>query len=170
MFPANFAGSSGRSSVERNVEARVRAILTREHLPSNLDNVAPSLNLSYYDNHYRPDLLEPHILRSLSNVKITSIHTSCCACYFIALDIDGAAWMFGRNAPSTLGVAGVDFISENTPRRVLATELGAKEGTRFVHAACGRGHALLVDSEGNVWSAGTNNLGQVSPLTRRFRD
>lgn len=70
--------------------------------------------------------------------------------------------MFGRNAPCALGVAGVDFISENTPRRVLATELGAKNGVKFVYAACGRSHALLVDSAGNVWSAGANNLGQVS--------
>ncbi|KAH0836905.1 regulator of chromosome condensation 1/beta-lactamase-inhibitor protein II [Lanmaoa asiatica] len=120
-----------------------------------------------------PDLLEPHILRSLSNVKITSIHASCCACHFIALDVDGAAWMFGRNAPCALGVAGVGFISENTPRRVLATELGAKEGTKFVHAACGRSHALLVDSEGNVWSAGANNLGQcghpVTPQITAFK-
>lgn len=76
--------------------------------------------------------------------------------------------MFGRNAPCALGVAGVDFISENTPRRVLATELGAKEGTKFVHAACGRSHALLVDSEGNVWSAGANNLGQVIPPCHHF--
>lgn len=76
--------------------------------------------------------------------------------------------MFGRNAPCALGVAGVDFISENTPRRVLATELGAKEGTKFVHAACGRSHALLVDSEGNVWSAGANNLGQVSARLSSF--
>lgn len=76
--------------------------------------------------------------------------------------------MFGRNAPCALGVAGVDFISENTPRRVLATELGAKEGTRFVYAACGRSHALLVDSEGDVWSAGANNLGQVRPVRGHF--
>jgi alpha-tubulin suppressor-like RCC1 family protein len=117
-------------------------------------------------NPEAPDLLEPHILRSLSNVKITSIHASCCACHFIALDIDGAAWMFGRNAPCALGVAGVDFIAEHTPRRVLATELGAKEGTKFVHAACGKSHSLLVDSEGNVWSAGANNLGQCGhPVT-----
>ena len=76
--------------------------------------------------------------------------------------------MFGRNAPRALGVAGVDFISENTPRRVLPTDLGAKEGTKFVHAACGRSHALLVDSEGNVWSAGANNLGQVSDRLSSF--
>ncbi|KAG9308047.1 regulator of chromosome condensation 1/beta-lactamase-inhibitor protein II [Chiua virens] len=124
-------------------------------------------------NPEAPDLLEPHILRSLSNVKITSIHASCCACHFVALDIDGAAWMFGRNAPCALGVAGEDFISENTPRRLLASELGAKEGAKFVHAACGRGHALLVDSEGNVWSAGANNFGQcghpVTPQITTFK-
>ncbi|KAG6381859.1 regulator of chromosome condensation 1/beta-lactamase-inhibitor protein II [Boletus reticuloceps] len=124
-------------------------------------------------NPEAPDLLEPHILRSLSNVKITSIHASCCSCHFIALDIDGAAWMFGRNAPCALGVAGADFVSENTPRRVLATELGAKAGAKFVHAACGRSNALLVDSEGNVWSAGANNLGQcghpVTPQITAFK-
>lgn len=76
--------------------------------------------------------------------------------------------MFGRNAPCALGVTGVDFISENTPRRVLATALGAKEGTKFVHAACGRSHVLLVDSEGNVWSAGANNHGQVSARSLQF--
>lgn len=69
--------------------------------------------------------------------------------------------MFGRNAPCALGVTGVDSVSENKPRRVLAAELGAGKGVKFVHAACGRSHALLVDSEGNVWSAGANNLGQV---------
>ena len=70
--------------------------------------------------------------------------------------------MFGRNASSALGVQGVDAISENTPRRVLAADLGAEEGVGFVHAACGRSHSLLVDSDGQVWSAGANNFGQVS--------
>lgn len=110
---------------------------------------------------YSPDLLEPHILRSLSNVKITSVHTACCACHFIALDVHGAAWMFGRSAHCALGVVGTDVIPENAPRRVLPTDLGANEGTRFVHAACGRSHSLLVDSDGRVWSTGANNFGQV---------
>ncbi|KAG2098284.1 regulator of chromosome condensation 1/beta-lactamase-inhibitor protein II [Suillus discolor] len=109
-----------------------------------------------------PDLLEPHILRSLSNIKIASIHASCSGCHFILLDVDGAAWMFGRNASSALGVSGEDVISisEDTPRRVLPTDLGAEEGTRFVQAACGRSHSLLVGDNGQVWSAGANNLGQ----------
>jgi alpha-tubulin suppressor-like RCC1 family protein len=120
----------------------------------------PSLLKSLF--YPRPDLLEPHILRSLSNIKITSIHASCCGCHFICLDVDGAAWMFGRSSFSALGEPGEDAISENTPRRVLATDLGADEGVGFVHAVCGRSHTLLVGSDGRVWSAGANNLGQVS--------
>jgi alpha-tubulin suppressor-like RCC1 family protein len=69
--------------------------------------------------------------------------------------------MFGRSAFSALGVP-EDAISENTPRRVLATDFGAEEGVGFVYAACGRSHSLLVGSDGQVWSAGANNLGQVS--------
>lgn len=71
------------------------------------------------------------------------------------------AWLFGRNGSSALGVSNVDAISENAPRKLKASDLGAPSGTKFVHAACGRNHSLLVDSEGNLWTAGANNLGQV---------
>ncbi|KAG6887728.1 hypothetical protein C0992_010948 [Termitomyces sp. T32_za158] len=113
-----------------------------------------------------PDLLEPHILRSLANIRIRSVHSSCNGCHFVAIDIDGAAWLFGRNSFGALGIppgsaAGDEYVSENAPMRIVAHELGAKEGTRFVHAACGRNHTILVGSDGGAWSAGQNNLGQV---------
>jgi len=77
------------------------------------------------------------------------------------LDVSGSAWMFGRNERASLGVAGRDYISENAPLKLLASSLpGASARTRFVHAACGRNHSLLVGSEGQVWSTGANNLGQ----------
>lgn len=79
----------------------------------------------------------------------------------MAIDVDGAAWLFGRNDKGALGVPGVDAISENAPVRLTARELGASKGTRFVHAAGGRSHTLLVGSGGQVWSAGGNPLGQV---------
>ncbi|KAG6867701.1 hypothetical protein C0993_012151 [Termitomyces sp. T159_Od127] len=125
-----------------------------------------------------PDLLEPHILRSLANIRIRSIHTSCNGCHFVAVDIDGAAWLFGRNSFGALGIppgsaAGDEYVSENAPMRIVASELGAKEGTRFVHAACGRNHTILVGSDGSAWSAGQNNLGQcghsVCPEVTSFR-
>ncbi|EPQ56793.1 hypothetical protein GLOTRDRAFT_92642 [Gloeophyllum trabeum ATCC 11539] len=114
------------------------------------------------ENPEHPDLLEPHILRSLSNVKAVSVHTSCAGCHCIVLDIDGAAWTFGRNERAAQGLTGVDYVWENEPRHLKPSELGAPGGTRFVSAACGRNHSLLVGSGGQLWTAGWNNLGQSS--------
>lgn len=110
-----------------------------------------------------PDLLEPHILRSLSDIKATSIHTSCAGCHFVVLDINGVAWLFGRNGFSCLGVSAHDHesVSENAPLKITPSDLGAPNGTRWVYAACGRNHTLLVGSDGGVWSAGANSYGQV---------
>ncbi|EJC99702.1 RCC1/BLIP-II [Fomitiporia mediterranea MF3/22] len=51
-------------------------------------------------------------------------------------------------------------VSENTPRRLTPQMLGASKGVTFVHAAVGRSHTLLVGSNGDVWTAGANSLGQ----------
>ncbi|THV04050.1 RCC1/BLIP-II [Dendrothele bispora CBS 962.96] len=106
------------------------------------------------------DLLEPHILRSLANVPVRSVHTSCNGCHFVVIDTGNSAWLFGRNGNCCLGVESLDSISENAPMRLRPTDLGAKKGTKFVDAACGRNHTLLVGSDGQVWSAGANSLGQ----------
>ncbi|KAH9941975.1 RCC1/BLIP-II [Amylocystis lapponica] len=120
-----------------------------------------------------PDLLEPHILRSLSNIKIVSIHTFCSGCHVVALDVDGTAWLFGRNERAALGVAGTEVVSENAPRRLTAQQLGASKETRFVYAACGKNHTLLVGSEGQLWTTGANNAGQcghpVCPEVTSFK-
>jgi len=90
-----------------------------------------------------------------------SAFASCSGCHFVVLDIDGNAWLFGRNGSACLGVPGAEYISENAPHLVRPTDLGAPKGTKFVHAACGRNHTILVGSDGSVWAAGQNNLGQV---------
>ncbi|KAF9060521.1 RCC1/BLIP-II [Rhodocollybia butyracea] len=113
-----------------------------------------------------PDLLEPHILRSLANVQVTSVYSGCAACHSVALDTDGNAWLFGRNGSSCLGVSkdhtgkAVDAISENAPMKLSPVDLGAAKGTKFVSAACGRNHTILIGSDGQVWTAGANPLGQ----------
>ena len=58
----------------------------------------------------------------------------------------------------------ISVAPENAPRRVVPQELGAPKSTRFVHAALGRNHTLLVGSEGQVWTAGANHAGQVRVL------
>ncbi|KIL62087.1 hypothetical protein M378DRAFT_187414 [Amanita muscaria Koide BX008] len=114
------------------------------------------------DVETNPDLLEPHILRSLLNVRIKSIHTSCAGCHFVCIDVDGQAWLFGRNGSSCGNPTNTtEYISENAPRKVHAVhDLGAPKGTKIIHAACGRNHTLLVGSDGSVWSAGVNSYGQ----------
>ncbi|KAF8075359.1 regulator of chromosome condensation 1/beta-lactamase-inhibitor protein II [Lyophyllum atratum] len=125
------------------------------------------------EEYDHPDLLEPHILRSLSNVPILSVHTSCNGCHFVCLDLSGAAWLFGRNGFGCLGIAGDEYVSENAPMRVEPGDVGAGKGVRFVGAACGRNHTLLVGSDGSVWAAGQNNLGQcgqaVCPEVTSFK-
>lgn len=108
-------------------------------------------------------MLEPHILRSLSNVKAVAVYTGHSASHCIVLDTDGAAWMFGRNERSVLGLPG-DVVSENAPVKLTPRDLGASSSTKFVHAACGRTHTLLVGSEGQVWTCGVNTMGQVTSL------
>jgi len=153
---------AGQSWVEKSV-AGGQKIPSTSYIPTSRFItliLSPTANLPpYFYSH--PDLLEPHILRSLSNVKAVSIHASCAGCHTIVLDIEGTAWLFGRNQPAALGVPGVDAISENAPRRLRATDLGAPPGTVFVNAACGRSHSVLVGSNGRVWTAGLNTLGQV---------
>ena len=97
------------------------------------------------------------------------MHASCCGCHCVVLDVDGIAWLFGRNDKSCLGVANVDAVSENAPRRLVPQEIGAPKSTRFVHAALGRNHTLLVGSEGQLWSAGANHAGQVRTSSSRAR-
>jgi hypothetical protein len=74
-----------------------------------------------------PDLLEPHILWSLSNVKAVSVYASCTGSHMIVPDIKGIAWLFGRNQLAVFGVPGINAISENAPRSLGARDLGALE-------------------------------------------
>jgi alpha-tubulin suppressor-like RCC1 family protein len=113
-----------------------------------------------------PDLPHAHILRSLANVKAVSVHTSHSGCHVVVLDIYGTAYLFGRNTSSCLGVyaSAVPVISERSPRKLRPSHLGAPASTKFVNAACGRAHTLLVDDSGEVWSAGINTLGQVPSI------
>ena len=63
--------------------------------------------------------------------------------------------MFGRNERALLCVASREYISENARSNFLASPR-----TRFIYAACGRNHSLLVGSEGRAWLTGANSLGQ----------
>ncbi|KAF8318741.1 RCC1/BLIP-II [Clavulina sp. PMI_390] len=90
---------------------------------------------------------------------MVSIHTSHSGCHAVTLDRWGNAYLFGRNASSCLGVpfSAEPVISEQAPRVLKPATIGA---TKFVNAACGRSHTLLISDDGEVYSAGNNSLGQ----------
>ncbi|KAG9017998.1 hypothetical protein FRB90_012666 [Tulasnella sp. 427] len=115
-----------------------------------------------------PDLPQAHVLRSLSNIKITSIHASHSGCHAIALSLEGNAFLFGRNEKGALGVpaSSTPAVSETEPIKVTINSLpGATHGSKIVQAACGRSHSLLVASDGQVWASGANNFGQCGQST-----
>ncbi|KAG8870194.1 hypothetical protein FRC20_000247 [Serendipita sp. 405] len=107
-----------------------------------------------------PDLTYPHLLRSLRTVKVVSIHTSSHSDHAVAIDIHGFAHLWGRASNSALGLPTTAAIWEDGPLKIRPIDLGAEQGVKFVHAATGRSHTLLVSSDGNVWTAGSNSSGQ----------
>ncbi|WVQ84629.1 hypothetical protein IAT38_006784 [Cryptococcus sp. DSM 104549] len=107
------------------------------------------------------DLSYPHILRSLCNVKVHKLITGPSANYAVVLDIFGAAYIFGRPPSPHLSESMNGIIPENVPVKISPTSVGLPKGTKWVSGAAGRGHLLLVDSEGGVWGCGNNVVGQV---------
>jgi len=51
-------------------------------------------------------------------------------------------------------------IRRRMPCMLSPSELGAPKCTRFVETVCGRNHTLSIGSDGSLWTAGANNLGQ----------
>lgn len=131
----------------------------------------------------RVDLLGPHILRALANVKIVSIHSSCSAVHFVCIDselhrpsrscttglkltrsaVDGNAHLFGRNSPTVLGPTSLgtsEYITETQPKCISPQSLGAGPGVKFASAFLGKQTTFLVGSDGQLWSCGENKQGQ----------
>ncbi|KPV78376.1 uncharacterized protein RHOBADRAFT_50849 [Rhodotorula graminis WP1] len=130
-------------------------------------------------NPLRPELGAAHLVRSVANVKFKRVFTSHSGCHAVALSLDGEAYVFGRNEhyqlswplpphltmphlaldglPSPTPMAPEPFPLSSLPDVNVAPALKAQ---RIVHAACGRGHTVLVTDAGEAWSAGWNVSGQ----------
>lgn len=81
----------------------------------------------------------------------------------LTLTVYGNAYLIGRNTFSCFGIASA-ILPQTPPEfayKVLAKSLpGATATTKIVQAACARHHTVLVGSEGQVWAAGKNDVGQ----------
>jgi alpha-tubulin suppressor-like RCC1 family protein len=89
----------------------------------------------------------------------------------------GQAYTFGRNEKGQLGNGG--FKSTGAPCLVTMKNSSAKKAAqsddaagavKFVHAATGRSHSLLVSAKGRVYSAGENKAQQLGHALNNQKD
>lgn len=72
----------------------------------------------------------------------------------LAIDDNGSVWSWGENRQGQ--VIGDGTINKPTPQK-----LSVPDAVTFADVAAGLGHSLALDSDGNIWSWGTNNKGQL---------
>lgn len=98
--------------------------------------------------------------RIFDAVPIAKVFTSSNAVHSIAIAVDGTAYGWGRNESGQIGPEFGDDIV--LPERLdgLATTVQA--------AACGKSHTLFHLTDGTLWAAGANKVGQCG--VRTFTD
>ncbi|GAK66247.1 RCC1/BLIP-II [Moesziomyces antarcticus] len=124
-------------------------------------------------NPDHPDLPAPHILRSVSNVRMKRIFSSHSSCHAVLLSVDGDVYIIGRNEHGQCGLPIRPVPGSSKPSGVAvwdaymldaATDfspaLPSGPKGHIVAAACGRSHTLLITAGGSVYSAGLNTSGQ----------
>jgi len=73
----------------------------------------------------------------------------------LALDSGGVVWAWGSNSFGQLGVG------SNDSQITFASAIRSLQGTTITAIAAGSGHSLALDSQGNVWAWGDNQVGQL---------
>ena len=125
-------------------------------------------------NPDQPDLPGPHILRSVSNVRMKRVVTSHSSCHAVLLSLDGDAYVLGRNEQAQCGLdfrpdpasaaagkpSGPSIWETYKLDRAADFHPPLSPKTAIVNAATGRSHTLLVTDTGAVYAAGLNSNGQ----------
>ena len=104
-----------------------------------------------------PTLLFPSSIFGKTTTKIAYIATSPTSCHSIAITTTGQAYGWGRNETGQLG------LGYNSPVVPLPTVLyvESEPNLKFVGAAVGKYHTLLVGANGKVYASGGNLCGQL---------
>ncbi|KAN0062784.1 hypothetical protein ACQY0O_004980 [Thecaphora frezii] len=137
----------------------------------NLGRKATKAGAAQVSNPEYPDLLGPHILRSVSNVRMSRVHTSHSSCHAVLLSVDGDAYVLGRNEQGQCGFSPKPVAEAPSGPAVwspvklqraqhFSPPLPADDKGDIIYAATGRSHTLLVTAAGAVYAAGLNSSGQ----------
>eukprot|EP00882_Tetradesmus_deserticola_P033115 GHRQ01037798.1.p1 GENE.GHRQ01037798.1~~GHRQ01037798.1.p1 ORF type:complete len:215 (+),score=78.28 GHRQ01037798.1:166-810(+) len=101
-----------------------------------------------------PNLIEPHRLKSLLDVKVAFIAAGSSAAHCIVGDVNGVCYTWGRNEHGQLGHG--DLLQRNTP-----TAVAGLQGQHVVAACGGKHHTVVVTREGQSFGFGLNSQGQL---------
>lgn len=101
-----------------------------------------------------PNLVEPHRLKALLDVKIAFIAAGSAAAHCIVGDVNGICYTWGRNERGQLGHG--DLLQRNAP-----TVVAGLTGQHVVAAAGGKHHTVVVTKDGHSFSFGLNSQGQL---------
>ncbi|CAO1637787.1 unnamed protein product [Sympodiomycopsis kandeliae] len=119
------------------------------------------------------DVPTPHILRYVSNFKITNAYAGHSACHAVFVNVQGDAFVYGRNEKGQcglpikaqeqdLGGTSIDEPILLDRTRHFSPPLDTTSRSDIVHAACGRSHTLMVTQGGAVYAAGSNATSQLA--------
>ncbi|KAF9115131.1 hypothetical protein BGX27_008836 [Mortierella sp. AM989] len=93
---------------------------------------------------------------------IVKIATGPNAAHSVFLTDDGDAWVLGRNEKGQLGLGDTDPHPHPMKVPTIYTTVGKKTtNLKFVNAAVGRNHTILIADNGAVYGAGDNKMGQL---------
>ena len=81
----------------------------------------------------------------------------------ILIDINGGVWTAGLNSDGELGRS--DNVGRDKPNAVFKKAEGL-ENVKIISAAGGTAHTILLDEDGNVWTAGTSYYGVLGRQTQ----
>ena len=85
---------------------------------------------------------------------------ACGYSYTAALKTDGTLYLWGSNYDGQLGTNNTTAVS--SPVQTVAG------GNNWKAADCGSSHTIALDCDGNIWSWGNNNNGQLGDSTTNY--
>mmetsp|Transcript_24918 Transcript_24918/g.73686 ORF Transcript_24918/g.73686 Transcript_24918/m.73686 type:complete len:462 (-) Transcript_24918:861-2246(-) len=101
-----------------------------------------------------PNLPEPHRLKAFSGVRIAFVAGGAAAVHVMAGDMEGRLFTWGRNEKGQLGHG--DLVQRNSPKLVEGLT-----GKVVVGGAGGRNHSAVITKDGEAFSFGSNQMGQL---------
>ena len=154
--PASTAGAATTRVYELPLQQQERPTKkAKKSTPGGILVQAGTLDSAVVGRTKLKDVAAYHLLtptRIFNSVPIARVFTSCNAAHSIAIATDGTAYGWGRNEAGQL--------SHDLPDDIVLPEKLENLATTVQSAACGKSHTIFHLTDGTLWAAGANKVGQ----------